>query len=196
MITNKEYFGALNDKIKGKNILVIPIVSSIDRKTSKYNLEADGNINRIITTFSYCDSYNTLKFILPKKRRIVSNSIIDRFSNSINNDGVLRFTIHYSDNFGIHAGEQRVNKEVFNALYDEIKDELYKYDYIFIESQCLAKKLIDKGYANKIIFWNYTCEFLDDGVYYTGIEKSRSFLKGFDAINRYIMEHDNMTILA
>lgn len=196
MEANKEYFSSLNDKIKGKNVLVIPIVSSIDRKTGKYNLEADGNINRIITTFSYCDSYNTLKFILPKKRRIVPNSIIDRFLNSINNDGVLRFTIHYSDNFGIHAGEQRVNKEVFNALYDEIKDELYKYDYIFIESQCLAKKLIDKGYANKIIFWNYTCEFIDDGVYYTGIEKSRSFLKGFDAINRYIMEHDNMTILA
>lgn len=196
MKANKKYFSALNDKIKGKNVLVIPIVSSIDRKTGKYNLEADGNINRIITTFSYCDSYKTLKFILPKKRRIVSNSIIDRFSNSINNDGVSRCNIFYSPNFGIHAGEQRVNKEVFNSLYDEIKNELYKYDYIFIESQCLAKKLIDKGYANKMIFWNYTCEFVDDGVYYTGIEKSRSFLKGFDTINKYIMEHVNMTILA
>lgn len=196
MITNKEYFSSLNDKIKGKNVLVIPIVSSIDRKTGNYNLEADGNINRIITTFSYCDSYNTLKFILPKKRRIVSNSIIDRFSNSINNNGVLRFTIHYSDNFGIHAGEQRVNKNVYNALYDEIKYDLDEYDYIFIESQGLAKKLINKGYANKMIFWNYTCEFVDDGVYYTGIEKSRSFLKGFDTINKYIMEHVNMTILS
>lgn len=66
MTTNKEYFSALNDKIKGKNVLVIPIVSSIDRKTGKYNLETDESITRIITTFSYCNSYKSLKIILPE----------------------------------------------------------------------------------------------------------------------------------
>lgn len=204
MEANKKYFSALNDKIKGKNVLVIPIVSSIDRKTGKYNLEADGNINRIITTFSYCDSYRSLKIILPEERRIVFYSIIDRFKDSINNDAVLRCSISYSPNFGIHAGEQRLNKDVYNALYEEIKDDLDKYDYIFIESQGLAKKIIENDYsdknyvkyADKMIFWNYTCEFVDDGVYYRGIEKSRSFLKGYDIANKYIMEHVNMTILA
>lgn len=190
-------FDRLKEMLKGKSVLVIPIVSSIDRKTGEYNLEADGNINRIVTTFAYCNNMETLKFVLPKKRKFVPNDIIDKFGNKyyIYYPNTF-FSVHYSDNFGIHAGEQRMKKDVYEALYNELKDVFNQYDYIFVESQGLAKLMINRSHlGNKIIFWNYTCEFVK-GNGYNGPEKSRSFLKGYDKDNKYIMENVNMTILA
>lgn len=187
-------FERLKEMVKGKSILVIPIVSSIDRKTREYNLEADGNINRIVTTFAYCNNMESLKFVLPKKRKFVPNDIIDKFANEYYKNTF--FSVHYSNNFGIHAGEQRMKKEVYEGLYNELKNDFNQYDYIFVESQGLAKLMIERSdLGNKMIFWNYTCEFVKgDG--YDGPEKSRSFLKGYDKYNKYIMENVNMTILA
>lgn len=178
------------EMIKGKSILYIPIVSSINRETNLYNLDSDGNINRLATTFLLYSSYKNLSIVLPKRHDPENTSIVDAFKK----DAFIRdkIDIHYSDYFGIHAGEQRANMYLITNLVDELirayGDLNKSFDYVIADSQYLLEYLVDYNYADKskLIFWNYLCSTNNF---------SRSFTKSLDKITEKIIHKIDHTIV-
>ena len=166
--------------IRGKNILYIPIISCINRDTGEYNLSADGNVNRFITTFQKCPFYSKLKVVLPSKHIEGSESIINKFTRYNTFNSVI-----YSPNFGIHAGEQRNKDEVVDALFEEIKD--LDFDICIFESQKLGLKMMDYRKDKEFIFWNPVSKTKT---------KTRIFLEGYDEINSKIIDRVNYMIIA
>lgn len=184
-----DYFNNLKQILKDKDILCIPIISSINRETGEYNLAADGNINRIVTTFWHVDTIKSLTIILPIKNIKGSNSIIESLKSHLGPD---KCKIFYCYNFGMHAGEQRSKASVYRGILDELKtcgislkDEKYT---ILFESQYLGLNLLDMYNPDKLIFWNYTCELVP--------HKTRSFLTGYDEINKILYRKCSHTILS
>lgn len=143
--------------ITGKNILYIPIVSSINRHNNEYNLDTDGNINRTVTTFLRNRSYNTLSIILPEKHDRSQTNILDSF---VKEGRVVDIT--YSSYFGKHAGEQRSDRFLIMNLVDETIRQygsLDDFDYVICDSQYLIEYLVKFNFVptQKLIFWNYLC---------------------------------------
>lgn len=149
---NEEDF---NRMIKDKNILYIPIISSINRETGEYNLDSDGNVNRLVTTFSRNNLYASLDIVLPSKHSKEMN-ILDSFKENNPNANFI-----FSDFFGIHAGEQRSNMFLISNLVNELQryQSLDSYDYVIVDSQYLLIYLEKYWYIdrNRLIFWNYLC---------------------------------------
>lgn len=172
-----------NNLIEGKSILYIPIVSSIDRKTNLYNLAADGNINRTITTFLRNDSFKRLTLVLPEHHQQHSGWMLEKFNKEVNEMSGAIVEFHYSPYFGIHAGEQRSNPYIIQHMIDELCQRyecLDSFDYVIADSQYLIQYLIEGEYVekSKIIFWNYLCSTDDKG---------RSFTDGLKDITLKIM---------
>lgn len=145
-----------NKMIKGKNLLYIPIVSSINRETNLYNLGTDGNINRMITTFIRNNSFDKLTVVLPKNS--TNHDFINSFIELSNN----KIEIIYSDFFGIHAGEQRSNMFIITNIINELQsvtDGLDTFDFVIGDSQYLLWYLANYNIVDneKLIFWNYLC---------------------------------------
>lgn len=179
----KETFSKLNSIIKGKKIVCVPIVSSINRTTNEYKLDCDGNINRIVTTFSHANDFKELIIFLPDNHE--SMNILKEFKEK--NNGRVHF--RYTSYFGKHASEQRSKPECYSNTLRLVKKYFYNYDYIFIESQYLANNLILDGYNDKLIFYNNVCEIELDG-----FTKSRSFTVGYDKLNKYLVGNCKYTI--
>ena len=172
----------LNNILEGQNVVYVPIISCINRDTDEYDLSADGNVNRFITTFSLCDSYKKLTILLPAKHVEGSERIIEEFAKDKN------VTIIWCDDFGKHAKDQRVNDIVVNAIRQKI-DLLENYDeldYCIFESQKLGLQLA-KYCPFDLIWWN--------PVSATDI-KSRDFLEGYEFINDELMRISNWVLLA
>ncbi|MCH5167413.1 MAG: hypothetical protein J1F35_05910 [Erysipelotrichales bacterium] len=157
-MNNKIKYGSEEDfynMIKNKKILYIPIVSSINRETGEYNLDSDGNINRLVTAFSINDSFECLDLVLPKKHS-KETKILDAFKENNENINFI-----FSDFFGIHAGEQRSNMFIITNLVNELErnKSFDSYDYVILDSQYLLIYLNKYNYVdrNKLIFWNYLC---------------------------------------
>ena len=188
----KNYFTELKEYISNKSVLCVPIISSIDRKTGEYKLDADGNVNRIITTFYNCDSYKTLILVLPKKCKLGSDILLYEW---VKMKSTPKKPIHiiWCDNFGIHAGEQRSNIFVIDDILKTIEKNvnMSAIDLYILESQGLIMRMIDKykeqQIVNKIVFWNYTC---------TTFNKTRSFLNGYQDINENLFLLCRKTIMA
>ena len=168
-----------NEIIRDRVILYIPIISCINRDTQEYNLAADGNVNRFITTFCKCSSYWSMYLVLPKKIIKDSDKMIKEFGKYQN------LHLIYSDNFGIHAGEQRNKDEVVNALYEEIKD--IDFDICIFESQKLGLKIMNDNPDKMNIWWNPVSKTN---------EKTRIFLEGYDEINSQIISMVDYMIVA
>lgn len=183
-----EVFNSLASYIKDRNVISIPIISSIDRKTGEYKLDADGNVNRIITTFWHADTYKSLTIVLPKKHKKFSESLIEDFVKAKGTTD-KPINIVWCDNFGIHAGEQRSNYFVIENLYNELLDkvDVDKFDTWILESQGLIDYLSKNIKLTDVIFWNYTC---------TTNNKTRSFLNGYKEVNEKLFRMCDRTILA
>jgi len=177
----KEY-SFLNKLFKDKDILYIPIISCINRDTNEYNLSADGNVNRFITTFSICNSYKSLTIALPSKHIKGSEKIVQDFAidNNVN--------IIWCNNFGIHAGEQRNDDNVVKDIFYDVAN--IKCDICIFESQKLGISLmLGKESSNSVIhiFWNPVSKT---------DTKTRIFLEGYEDINSKIMSRVDYTIVA
>lgn len=175
-------YSFLNKLFKDKDILYIPIISCINRDTNEYNLSADGNVNRFITTFSICNSYKSLTIALPSKHIKGSEKIIQDFAidNNVN--------IIWCNNFGIHAGEQRNDDTVVKDIFYDVAN--IKCDICIFESQKLGISLmLGKESSNSIIhiFWNPVSKT---------DTKTRIFLEGYDEINSKIIDMVNYMIIA
>lgn len=182
-MTVKETFSQLNDIIKGKRIVCVPIVSSINRKTDEYKLDCDGNINRIVTAFSHANDFKELIVFLPTKYE--SMNILKEFKDK--NEGRVHF--RYTSYFGKHAGEQRNKPDCYTNTLRILEKYFSNYDYFFIESQGLGIELIHDGYQNKVIFYNNVCE-----VEVNGVTKTRSFMQGYNNENKYLVNNSEYTI--
>lgn len=183
-MTVKETFSRLDGIISGKRILCVPIVSSINRITGEYKLDCDGNINRIVTAFSHADSFENLTIFLPidYESKDILNYFVRKFNNKVD--------LVYTPFFGKHAGEQRSKPECFEKTLKLIENEyIVNYDYVFVESQYLGNALISDGYRSKLIFWNNVCEIEVDGYI-----KSRSFMQGYNNLNRNLVRNCAYTI--
>lgn len=171
MTIDKNY---VDEHMQDKNILYVPIVSSINRETNQYNLDSDGNIARFITFFEHHHKYHKLVIVLPKNNE--SHKIIDSWSYCNNVD------IIWSDNFGNHAGEQRNDPEVYREILKEIEyyidESNIPINTIIFESQGLGEELIDIdcNIEAELVYWCPVCK-IDDN-------HTRSFLEGYDEINK------------
>lgn len=173
MTIDKNY---VDEHMQDKNILYVPIVSSINRKTNEYNLDIDGNVARFITFFEHHHKFNKLTVILPKNNE--SHRMIDSwvYDNNIN--------IIWSDNFGKHAGEQRNDPEVYQEMLTEIKEfinnSVNPIHTIIFESQGLGKELIDIDcdIDAELVYWCPVCK-IDEN-------HTRSFLEGYDESNKIL----------
>lgn len=179
----KESFAKLDTIINGSHVLCVPIVSSINRETNQYKLDCDGNINRIVTAFSHANSFDKLTILLPSNYE--SMNILNDFKD--NNEG--KVVLKHTSYFGKHAGEQRSLPECYENTLKLIEKNYSGYDWIFVESQYLADALCKAGYKNKLIFYNNVCEIELDGVV-----KTRSFMKGYDKLNKKLVDNCAYTI--
>lgn len=175
MIYNEDYT-KFNTILNNRRVLYIPIISCINRQTSEYNLACDGNVNRFITTFSKCNSFNHLDIVLPSMHVKGSEYIVKNFKTD-------KITITYSEYFGIHAGEQRNNDTIVQNTYNSI--DFSKYDCVIFESQKLGKMIIENNPEIMTIFYNPVSK----------TNKTRVFLNGYEDINQYLIENSNYTIV-
>lgn len=179
----KESFAKLDAIINGTCVLCVPIVSSINRETNQYKLDCDGNINRIVTAFSHANSFDKLTILLPSNYE--SMNILNVFKE--NNEG--KVILKHTGYFGKHAGEQRSLPECYENTLKLIEKKYSEYDWIFVESQYLANALCKAGYKNKLIFYNNVC-----GIKLDGVVKTRSFMKGYDKLNKKLVDNCAYTI--
>jgi len=176
MFKNNQY-ERFDKMIENMRILHIPIVSCINRETGAYKLDCDGNVNRIITTFSLCNSFKSLDVMMPFNYE--SNNILNEFGKD------ERITVHYVNAFGLHAGDQRANPLVVKSMLDAIPN-VDDFDFIIFESQYLGEALLNQVDSNKLIFYNPVSKTA---------AKTRNFLEGYDKINQELVEKCFKTIL-
>jgi len=171
-----------NNIINGRDIIYVPIISCINRETGEYDLSCDGNVNRFITTFTYCNSFNNLHIILPSKHVGNSECLIEKWISESKNN----ITIHYCEHFGIHAGEQRNNDDVVKNMYLYVRENFDLTNKLFIfESQKLAKLFL--SVSHDVIFYNPVSKVTN---------KTRIFLEGYDEINDYLVNQCLYTIVS
>lgn len=178
----------VDDHMQDKNILYIPIISSINRETNKYNLDSDGNVVRFITFFEHHKNFNTLTILLPKNNE--SHDIIDRWVKDNDNIEII-----WSDNFGKHAGEQRSDSDVVSKMEMELfelinnPDNDNDFNIVMFESQFLGNLLVDpywfKGFEK--VFWCPVCK-IDN-------EHTRNFLEGYDNLNKKLFQLSDWSIV-
>lgn len=168
---------------RDKNILYVPIISSINRKTGQYNLDSDGNVMRFITFFEHHNAFNHLALFLPTQNE--SHDIVDSWAYDNNVD------IIWSDNFGQHAGDQRKDLEVVQEMMRDIKDYVREnhVDIIIFESQGIGEELIDIEcpIEAELVYWCPVCK-IDDA-------HTRSFLEGYDDINKRLFSACDWSIV-
>jgi hypothetical protein len=172
-------YNRFNNIINDRDIVYVPIISCINRQTGEYDLSCDGNVNRFITTFSYCNNFNHLHIILPSKHVNNSEYLVEKWISKSNN-----ITIHYCSYFGIHAGEQRNNDDVVQNMYLYVRENFDLTNKLFIfESQKLAKLFL--SVSHDVIFYNPVSK----------TNKTRIFLEGYDEINDYLVDKCLYTIV-
>lgn len=169
----------MKELFRDKAIVYVPIVSCIDRDTNEYNLAADGNVNRFITTLSLCDTFKSLTIALPKKHIKESENMIQEFITDCSDARIV-----WIEDFGKHAKDQRMNYDVVDSVYNSIKD--LDCDLYLFESQLLGLEL--NRYTDKqLVWWNPVS---------ATSTKTRIFLKGYEVLNDIVMGISDYVIVA
>lgn len=169
----------MKELFRDKAIVYVPIVSCIDRDTNEYNLAADGNVNRFITTLSLCDTFKSLTIALPKKHIKESENMIQEFISDCNDARIV-----WIEDFGKHAKDQRMNYDVVDSVYNSIKD--LDCDLYLFESQLLGLEL-NRYTEKQLVWWNPVS---------ATNTKTRIFLKGYEVLNDIVMGISDYVIVA
>lgn len=188
MVLDKNYVDRF---FTAKNILYIPIISSINRETGRYNLDSDGNVVRFITFFSHHNTFNNLLIFLPDN--IESKELVMKYATE--NHRVNVSFLSSAAYYGFHAGEQRSNMDIIKRMlnFAAYKVNTAKIDTIIFESQGLGCELIYKYYKTvqsklvDLIYWCPVCK-LDEN-------HTRSFLEGYDFQNEQLFENADFSIV-
>lgn len=165
--TNEDYL--FNNLIKNKNVFHIPIVSMSDHVNRIYNLSCDGNVNRLISNYTVCNSFKSLTILFPNKSTGQS-FVNDQFEkmrtpdkeNSFNKKSTGKINVYYSNNIPDNAKDHRIGD--VESLHEEIMKmkEYEDADIIIVESQKLAQLLIYENSLGlskfkEIWYWCPTC---------------------------------------
>lgn len=169
----------INDLFNRKSIVYFPIVSMQNRETRNYKLDQDGNVNRFITFFSKCNTMKQLYITLPSNKETCK--YYTDFTKSKNNIATI-----YNSNFGQHALDQRVNKDIIINQYNASKEIIDNSDIIIVESQGLANLILSNNSNKTIIYW---CP-----VSVTN-KKSRSFIEQYREIDKELFNKVNYIIV-
>ena len=169
----------INDLFNGKSIVYFPIVSMQNRETGNYKLDQDGNVNRFITFFSKCNTMKQLYITLPSNKETCK--YYTDFAESKNN-----ITTIYNSNFGQHALDQRVNKDIITNQYNASKEIIDNSDIIIVESQGLSNLILSNNPNKIIIYW---CP-----VSVTN-KKTRSFIEQYREIDKELFNKVNYIIV-
>lgn len=157
--------------IKEKKVLLVPIISMRSYETGLYNLMADGNISRIISKLA-CSNFEKATVLIPK-----NNQGLDELESLTKKVvGVDKVKFIPCDAYGENAGETR------NEIYKFIKYLMGDYDVILIEPNLLTKHLIENNFSNisKLVYWcpvSMTTGFTPE------------FIKSFGEIDKFIAQH-------
>lgn len=170
--------------LSNKNVVYVPIISSIDRDNDLYQLDADGNVARFVTFFADNSSFDHLTIFLP-----INNdghmSILNKFVDRVGKDKV---DLKFVEWFGKHAGEQRQNPHIVQKMYEEVVDALSINDTLIVESQKLADKMLKQDFTyGNIIYW-CPVHKIDD-------KRTRDFLEGYDFLNNLLFDACDCTIV-
>lgn len=170
--------------ISNKSIVYVPIISSIDRDTGNYQLDADGNVARFVTFFIDNSNFSHLTMFLPSN----NDGHMSILKNFINRVGEEKVELKFVDDFGIHAGEQRKSPSIVRKMYHNLVEELSIGDVLVVESQGLAEYMLKYDFTyNTIIYW-CPVHKIDDN-------KTRDFLEGYDGMNIDLFTRCDCTIV-
>lgn len=129
----------LNDLIKNKNVLFIPVYSMRDRQTGYYNLDNDGNYARILSLLKN-SAFKHATVLIP-----AAHIRSDRFD--LKN---VEFKVSNGYGENAHATRLEVNKFMQELIADEHIDD---YDYIITEPNYLTLNLLNSNKLDKLIYW-------------------------------------------
>ena len=174
-----EYF-ELNCLVCNQRVLCIPIYSCFDYKTRKLNFKADGNVNRVLTTFYYVNTYQSLDIMAPS-----TGNNISWFIDSVHNISDNRANVIFNDE--IHSSS-KIQRDLGFAKRVVESIDFKKYDVIICDSQFLTLEILDKHKADvQVIYWCPVCAV--DG-------KTRDFLEPHRSIDKYIFSRVDYTIIS
>ena len=176
-------YDKLNQILKGKKILYIPIYSCFDYKTQLLNFKADGNINRFLSTFINCNSFDSINIIEP-----IEGIDKDWF------DNVCKTNLNHCELIPCDlvvksAKIERNIKFSFDLInfFDKNNIVLLNYDYIICEAQHVFLRLYDLGLVDRLIYWCPVCA-TDD--------KTRDFLEPYKELDKHIFSISRISIVA
>lgn len=175
----KNDYNVLNNLLKNKKVLYIPIYSCFSYQNQRLNFKADGNINRFLSTFYHVNDYASLDIVCPQ-----NGNDFDWFEKSVN-DLLGNKTNLIKTDLIIKSAKIERSIKFANNLYNFLvnKDD---YDFIICEAQHLYMKFYD-NYKDKLIYWCPVCATND---------KTRDFLEPFKEYDKYILSISKYSIIA
>lgn len=174
-----EYF-ELNCLVYNLRVLCIPIYSCFDYKTRNLNFRADGNVNRVLTTFYYVNTYKHLDIMAPS-----AGNDISWFIDSVHSISDNRADVVFNDE--IHDSS-KVQRDLTFAKRVSQSIDFSKYDVVICDSQFLTLEILDNHVDDlQVIYWCPVCAV--DG-------KTRDFLEPHRSIDKYIFSRVDYTIIS
>lgn len=158
----------LNAIVRGKDVIVVPVVSAIDRISCDWKLDNDGNVNRVIAMFDRVYMERSVNVILPE---CDEHNIIDRWAER----GLAREVTYVKYAHGQHAKDQRVNASEMHKI---LRRKIRPGNIVFVESQSLAQMLLKDGDVDIVYVLPVS----------SACGKTRSFTVGYEKIDREIMK--------
>ena len=158
----------IENLIKGKSVLMIPVYSTRSYETGIYNLLADGNISKFLMKIMQSEA-KEIDILVPN-----NNTGLEQIKN------ITKQKANWIPfDYGINAHETRNMGEHF---YKYIVCNVKRYDYIISEIDTLAKISITSS--------NSLCN-LDNFIYWVGswnADGTPWYAKGHESINKNIAE--------
>ena len=132
---------SIDEIIKSKNVLFIPIFSMRDRQTNVYNLFADGNMSRIVSKIKSSD-IESATVLIPEK---VCN--LDKIEEQVKDKNV-----NFKKCYGYKENAKQTREEVDDFLtFIDNNLEYDSYDVIISEPNFLTYELANRNV--KLVYW-------------------------------------------
>jgi len=178
----KDEYIKLSNLIHGKRVLYIPIYSCFDYKTKALNFKADGNVNRMLSTFSHIKSFKHLDIACP-----LSGNDYEWFSQAVAKIGEMNNTSICLKETSLIVESSKVQRDIgFASKIIDLVDGS-SYDTIIAEAQFVVLMALDKLSWLDVIYWCPVC---------ATDEKTRDFLEPHKSIDKYIFSRVKNAIIA
>lgn len=171
-------YNKLNNCLKDKKILYIPIYSCFDYITKQLNFKSDGNINRFLTTFANLDKYYSIDIVCPENGNNI-DWFISSFNKIIKNGKLIK------SKYIVESAKVQRNIDFAKNIFNDIN--LSDYDLVIAEGQYVVLELLDNHKNLDVVYWCPVC---------ATDNKTRDFLEPNKSLDKYIFSRVNTTIFA